>query len=276
MRQRRPVARTLAILCAALFLAGSAAQASAAPAPTGLDTHLRQAIAGATAAGADIGVAVLDRHTGQRTSSGGGAPFPLASVVKVFIADDLLLQAAESKTGLSAADRESLGVMLRSSDDSAAQMFWERNGESAIIGRIVARYGLTGTTAPWNGNWDVTVGTADDLVRYYDMLLSGAGGLPAAQANVILGSLARFTPTGTDGYPQRFGIPDGLPGERVAVKQGWFCCWNGANQLHVSSGVIGADQRYVMAIGSLQPTDEATARQTITQVVKTMFPGGRI
>ena len=31
-----------------------------------------------------------------------------------------------------------------------------------------------------------------------------------------------------------------------------------------------------MAIGSMQPADAATARNTITQAVKTMFPGGRI
>jgi hypothetical protein len=31
-----------------------------------------------------------------------------------------------------------------------------------------------------------------------------------------------------------------------------------------------------MAIGSMQPADATTARNTITQAVKTMFPGGRI
>jgi hypothetical protein len=31
-----------------------------------------------------------------------------------------------------------------------------------------------------------------------------------------------------------------------------------------------------MAIGSMQTTDGATARNTITQAVKTMFPGGEI
>jgi hypothetical protein len=31
-----------------------------------------------------------------------------------------------------------------------------------------------------------------------------------------------------------------------------------------------------MVIGSLQPTNAATARDTITDAVKTMFPGGRI
>jgi hypothetical protein len=55
-----------------------------------------------------------------------------------------------------------------------------------------------------------------------------------------------------------------------------MCCWDGPNQLHMSTGVVGADQRYVIAIGSMQPVDEATARQTLTQVIKTMFPGGQI
>ncbi len=54
---------------------------------------------------------------------------------------------------------------------------------------------------------DVTTSTASDLVRYYDKLLSGSGGLPPEQADVILDNIARFTPTGLDGYPQRFGIP---------------------------------------------------------------------
>ena len=55
-----------------------------------------------------------------------------------------------------------------------------------------------------------------------------------------------------------------------------MCCLDGPNQLHMSTGVIGADSRYVIAIGSMQPVDEATARNTVTQVLRTMFPGGRI
>ncbi len=242
----------------------------------GLDARVRQATADAARSGADIETVVLDRDTGQIVSNGANTPFPIASVVKLFIADDLLLQESKGKTQLSAADRKSLDIMLRSSDDSAAQTFWNRSGQNAIITRVVARYGLTGTTAPYNGHWDVTLSTASDLVRYYDMLLDGTGGLPPEQANVIFGNLAQSTPTGIDGYPQRFGIPEGLYAEQVAVKQGWFCCWNGANQLHVSTGVIGTKRRYVMAISSLDPTDAAAARQTLTQAVKTMFPGGRL
>lgn len=247
------------------------------PAPLdGIDARVRQATAEAAESGAVIETVVLDRNTGQIVSNGANQSFPIASVVKLFIADDLLLQESAGETQLSAADRASLDIMLRSSDDSAAQMFWDRSGQNAIIARIVARYGLTGTTAPHNGHWDVTQSTAGDLVRYYDMLLNGAGGLPAEQANVIISNLAQYTPTGTDGYPQRFGIPDGLYAEPVAVKQGWFCCWSSANQVHVSTGVIGPERRYVMAISSLQPVGAAAARETITRAVKTMFPAGKI
>ena len=242
----------------------------------GLDARVRQATADAAASGADIEAVVLDRNTGQIVSNGSNKPFPIASVVKLFIADDLLLQESEGKAKLSAADRKSLDVMLRSSDDGAAQTLWDRSGGNAVIARVKARYGLAGTTAPYNGHWDVTTSTASDLVRYYDMLLDGTGGLPPEQANVIINNLAQSTPTGNDGYPQRFGIPEGLYAEPVAVKQGWFCCWSGANQLHVSTGTFGPGHRYVMAISSLDPTSEAAARDNITQAVKTMFPGGKV
>jgi hypothetical protein len=242
----------------------------------GLDARVRQATADAAKSGADIETVVLDRNTGELVSNGVNKPFPVASVVKLFIADDLLLQESEGKTKLSAAYRQSLDIMLRSSDDSAAQNFWDRSGGNAIIARVKARYGLPGTTAPSNGHWDVTTSTASDLVHYYDMLLNGSGGLPPEQANVMISDLAQSTPTGTDGYPQRFGIPEGLYAEPVAVKQGWFCCWNGANQLHVSTGIIGPERRYVMAISSLDPTSAAAARDKMTQAVKTMFPGGKI
>lgn len=113
------------------------------------------------------------------------------------------------------------------------------------------------------------------------MLLSGAGGLPRDKAEMIIGNLAASTPNGIDGtqpggiYPQRFGIPEGLYAMPVAVKQGWMCCI-GSDWMHLSTGIIGADRRYIMVIGSDQPAGAAEARATITEAVKTMFPEGRI
>jgi hypothetical protein len=241
----------------------------------GLDLRAKRAAADAARAGAQISAVLLDRNTGQTVTAGNQA-MPIASVAKLFIADDLLLQDARGQTQLSPADRKSLDVMLRSSDDSAAEVFWNRSGGSEIIARVTERYGLRSTTPPYNGRWFNTMSTPSDLVRYYDMLLSGSGGLPRERAQIILSNLAQSTPTGVDGYPQRFGIPDGLFAEPVAVKQGWMCCWNGGNWMHMSTGVIGSNRRFVMAIGSMQVADDAAARSTITQAVKTMFPRGRI
>jgi hypothetical protein len=248
---------------------------------TGLDARERQASAEAAKAGADITVAVLDRNTGQLITNGNGTTLAIASVVKLFIADDLLMQVSKGQTQLSPADRQSFDRMLRQSDDSAAETFWNRSGGSAIVTRVAARYGLGSTRPPNNGRWFNTISTATDLVRYYDMMMTGAGGLPPEQASVILSNLAASTPMAIDGmmpggvYPQRFGIPDGLFAEPVAVKQGWMCCI-GSDWMHLSTGVIGPDRRYIMVIGSMQAADADTARSTITQAVKTMFPTGQI
>lgn len=243
----------------------------------GLDERTRLATEQAAEAGADLTVLVKDRNTGQLVSNGNGRGIAIASVVKLFIADDLLFSGAP----LSPDDVESFQSMLRSSDDSAAEVFWNRRGGSELVTRVAERYGLTGTRPPNDGRWWNTISTAEDLVRYYDMLLSGAGGLPHDKAEMIVTNLAASTPNGIDGmmpggiYPQRFGIPEGLYAVPVAVKQGWMCCV-GSDWMHLSTGIIGADHRYIMVIGSDQPASATAARATITQAVKTMFPDGRI
>ena len=249
----------------------------AAPdAMVGIDVRAQQAAADAAKQGADIGFTLLDRKTGKIVSGGDAGAFPIASVSKLFIADDLLLQVAKGQRQLTPQEHQEFDVMLRSSDDNAAEIFWSESGGDDVISRVSARYGLSGTTLPYDGHWWNTMSTTADLVRYYSMLLDGTGGLPAEQAAVILSDLSSSTPNGLDGYPQRFGIPDGLFAEPVAVKQGWMPGWNGNNWLHMSTGVIGPDRRFVIAIGSMQPVDDATARDTITQAIKTMFPSGRI
>ena len=244
-----------------------------------LPARIAQATDDAADDGATISVAVLDRDTDQMLSNGNDQLVAIASVTKLFIADDLLSHGSSSPDGagqLSSADRQALDNMLRSSDDGAAETFWAARGGETIITDVAARYGLTSTAPPSDGQWWNTVSSASDLVHYYDRLLSGSGGLSGERAQIIVDDLAGSTAAGADGYPQRFGIPDGLFAEPVAVKQGWMCCMDGGSWMHLSTGIIGADRRYVMVIESLQPSDDATARATITRAVKTMFPGGSI
>ena len=243
--------------------------------PVGLQARVQQATDEAAAGGATLSVAILDRKTHQLVSTGNSQVIGTASVAKLFIADDLLLHESEGKAALTADDRQALDIMLQSSDDGAAERFWAQGGENAIITAVAARYGLTSTTPPSDGRWWNTMSSMTDLIRYYEMLLDGSGGLPAAKAKIIVDDLAQSTPNGLDGYPQRFGIPDGLYAEPVAVKQGWMCCI-GSDWMHLSTGLIGADRRYIMVVQSLQPSDDATARETITRAVKTIFPEGQI
>jgi hypothetical protein len=245
----------------------------------GLAARIERATQDAAANGATISVAVLDRANNQMLSNGNDQLVAIASVAKLFIADDVLSQesvGSEENRRLSTADRQALDSMLSSSDDGAAETFWAQRGGEAIITDVAGRYGLTSTAPPSDGRWWNTMSSASDLVRYYDMLLNGSGGLAGERAQTIVDDLAGSTATGADGYPQRFGIPDGLYAEPVAVKQGWMCCMDGSSWMHLSTGVIGADRRYVMVIESLQASDDATARATITQAVKTIFPSGRI
>jgi len=241
----------------------------------GVDARMQLATVQAAEKGATISVLVLDRTTGRTVSNGNNSEIATASVAKLFIADDMLYQASTEHGQLSPDDRKALDLMLEASDDDAGEAFWGRGGGSDIVTRVASRYGLPSTGPGDDGRWWNTTTTASDLARYYDMLLDGKGGLMLEAADIIVDDLAQSTPQGVDGYPQRFGIPDALYGEPVAVKQGWMCCI-GDDWMHLSTGVIGADHRYVMVIESLQDSDDSTARNTITEAVKTMFPNGRI
>ncbi|HEY0228702.1 MAG TPA: hypothetical protein VGC05_20400, partial [Mycobacterium sp.] len=242
---------------------------------SGVQARIQQATDEAAASGAALSVAILDRKNHELVSNGNSQIIGTASVAKLFIADDLLLAESQGKTTLSPDDRQALDVMLQSSDDGAAEKFWAAGGGDAIISQVASRYGLSSTTPPSDGRWWNTMSTLTDVIHYYDMLLDGAGGLPPERAKIIVNDLSQSTPNGLDGYPQRFGIPDGLFAEPVAVKQGWMCCI-GADWMHLSTGVIGPDHRYIMVVQSLQAGDDAAARNTITRAVKTMFPNGRI
>ncbi|STZ57250.1 LppW protein [Mycolicibacterium tokaiense] len=46
--------------------------------------------------------------------------------------------------------------------------------------------------------------------------------------------------------------------------------------MHLSTGVLSADRRYIMVIYALQPVGAEAARETITAAVRAVFPTGRV
>lgn len=249
------------------------------------DINFRVGVATQAAAerGSEVSILIVDRATGETVTNGDDTQVASASISKLFIADDLLTRDGTDIT-LSEDDHEMLNVMLQSSDDSAARVLWDAYGGTDIIDRVAQRYGLTGTFIDPGEPWWMTMVTPSDLATFYEELLDGRGGLPADQATLLLSDLATYTDNGTDGYDQRFGLPDGLPNEHMlAVKQGWMCCVD-MEWLHLSTGLAGVGFRYVIILVSRESVaaaggggDEGAehARETITRVTQLLFPGGR-
>jgi len=163
-----------------------------------------------------------------------GRPFPTASLVKLFLAEDVLHRARTGAVALTPEDRAQLEVMIRGSNDPAASDVWVRFGGAQAVRDVAIRYGLTGTAPPlrW-GQWGETTTTAADLARFLARLPVIAHPDDAA---ALQGWMGTATPIASDGFDQEYGVFGALPG--AAVKQGWMCCLSGQRHLH-SVGIAG-------------------------------------
>jgi len=162
-------------------------------------------------------------------------PFPTASMVKLFVAEDVLHRARTGRLALRPDDPLLLQEMIRRSDDPAASTLWVRYGGGQMVRDVAVRYGLTGTAPPARpGQWGETMTTARDLARFLALLPTVAHPDDAA---ALLGWMQAATPQAADGFDQQFGVFGTAP-PMAAVKQGWMCCIGGNRHLH-SLGVVG-------------------------------------
>ena len=163
-------------------------------------------------------------------------PFPTASMVKLFMAEDILHRARTGLLVLGHDDFTLLQAMVRRSDDPAASTLWVRFGGGRMVSDVAARYRLSGTAPPSRaGRWGLTTTTARDMARFLSLLPVVAHPSDAAALQVWMRTA---TPVAADGYDQRFGL-FGTVGGLPAVKQGWMCCVGGRRHLH-SVGVVGS------------------------------------
>jgi hypothetical protein len=240
-----------------LVVVCSLLSAPAEPARAG-DPPPAQLVAAVTAAYGDdgtLGVVVAHRQTrvsgmplraaatysariaAQVADNGAAAdrPFPTASLVKLFLAEDILHRARTGRLTLRAPDVGRLEAMIRRSDDAAASALWGRFDGARAVTDVAARYGLTGTAPPAvRGQWGETTTTAHDLARFLARLTLLAH---PADALRLLAWMRSITPQAADGFDQRFGLFGTTPGT-AALKQGWMCCVGGKRHLH-SVAVIG-------------------------------------
>jgi hypothetical protein len=254
-RPPRPRRRTvLALLLTGTLLAPAGPAAADIPAPPGVASPIVPAVVAAYGQVGTLGVAVT-RQVGRPgtpgapvaacTGAGVGAadegsdadrPFPTASLVKLFVAEDVLHRARMGLLPLTGEDLVLLQDMIRRSDDAAASRLWVRYGGGRMVADVAARYGLTGTTPPASpGQWGSTITTARDVACFLARL---PGVAHPADARALMSWMRTAAPVAADGFDQRFGLLGAVPG-LPAVKQGWMCCLGGKRHLH-SVGVVGS------------------------------------
>jgi hypothetical protein len=194
----------------------------------------------------ELGVAVLDRATGELAVGGRrDEPFYIASLAKLVVVVDVLDRRRLEGLAVSDADVKLMRRALGPSDDNAMNALWPMFNGAGAAERLSARLGLAATTMPADAfQWGQMSAPASDVVRLYDYVL---GQMPAAERDLIVEALAATPAIASDGFDQTYGLlsPE-LDGPGIA-KQAWMCCFSGRYYLH-TTGTVGAQQRYVVAL----------------------------
>ncbi|WP_051342672.1 serine hydrolase [Pseudonocardia spinosispora] len=243
------VASFAALVVTALL--GSSGTASAARRAAGDPVRTAVTAVDAMSSGsAEFGVAVLDRTTGVLTLGREGAtPFFSASVVKLFTVVDILHRTETGAAKLTPAQLVSLKRTLTVSDDAAMSALWNAFGGPSTITELIGLAGLKDTRPPARpGDWGATRLSPRDVVAVYRYLLTS---IAAHNRDIVITALASAPDTGADGTSQAFGLLHRPRAPGVAAKQGWMR--DGAN-LHLhSTGMVGANHRYLIAVLTKQP-----------------------
>lgn len=253
------------------------AQPRVVPVDIGLQANIDAASAFATSQGLGVSIAVIDRALGEEFANGTAADTPIwgASLVKVFLADNILYRQRAGEFRLTGPERGLLEAMIVLSDDSATDSLYSRFGGDAVVTEVAQRYQLP-SVAPTTqaGFWELTTMSARDVARYYDRFLART---PPADRDYLLGLLRRIAPTAADGFDQFFGLPAALPRQTLAIKQGWMCCPRDTSYLH-TTGILGADNRYTVAILSTDTNVFSTAFSTdlLGRIAALVFPPGSV
>jgi hypothetical protein len=194
--------------------------------------------------------ALLESRTGTINGSDNLADTnDTVSMIKAWLAADYLRQAAQRGEKPSADRMHTLSIMIRDSDNDAAQDIYQLNGSTDSIERLIAMCDLTDSSAVPD-RWSETRVSARDAVRMGACLADGR----AAGARWTGWVLDEMRKVRGDG---RFGVVQALPPDiapTVAIKNGWLLrdtdgLWH-VNCLAVGDGwVLAVMMRYAGSLG---------------------------
>jgi hypothetical protein len=219
--------------------------------------------------GVQLGVAVLDRASGQETDgTEAGTTFPCASVLKLFLITDLLHQQEQGALALSPTDLGYIHSALTISDDHAMDMLWGEHHGAAAIDQLIGIAHLQDsqmTTVAKGGKWGGVLISARDVLAVYQYVLTQ---LSTTDRDLVISNLNNAAPTGYQGFNQAFGLLN--PATRTSTtkaKQGWSAWYGNVLLLH-TTGILDGNNQIVVAIlssrhGSGSDAQFESARQNL-------------
>ncbi|MFA1549062.1 serine hydrolase [Actinomadura chokoriensis] len=216
------------------------------------------------------GVMATDLRTGLSFGQNEKGRFVTASIMKVDILSSLVLQRQRDRRGLTAGQRELAGRMIRESDNGAADSLYSAAGGGDGVRATNKRFGLKSTT-PFPGSWGSSLTTPSDQVRLLRTLVSDKSPIKPLSRQYILGLMGSVL------HEQAWGVSAAaLPGEKVALKNGWTPVHHQGHGWAVNSigRITGPDHDFLVAVCSGDsPTMEAgvsTVEHVAEMVVSTM------
>ncbi|KAB8184354.1 serine hydrolase [Nonomuraea phyllanthi] len=247
------------------WLVEVASEESVAPIPAKqitrrLDAYLAGRNVKVTAMVKDLATGRLYRyHPGERLIT--------ASTAKVQILMALLLKTPWKK--LPQAVRHDAELMIRYSDNHAADRLWLRVGGAAGFTKAGRRLGLKDTQGVAGQCvdlycWGITRTSVDDQIRLMRALVSGKSPLKAADREHVLDLMGRVI----DG--QNWGISAAAcAGDRVALKNGWLRRVSNKLWATISVGLLRGDGRdYAVAVLTEGSPDVGYGIATVEGVVR--------
>jgi hypothetical protein len=194
--------------------------------------------------------ALLDTRTAVISGSdNSSATSDTVSMVKAWLAADYLRIAAQRRQRPAAARLTELSVMIRDSDNDAAQDIYQLNGSTASIQRLIRMCGLTDSAAVPE-LWSETRMSPRDAVRMGACVADGRAAGPQ-WTRWLVNEMRHVRGEG------RFGVVNALPtaaAATTAIKNGWLLrdtdgLWH-VNCLAVGDGwALAVMMRYAASLG---------------------------
>lgn len=162
--------------------------------------------------------ALLDTRTGELSGSDNrDETSTTASLIKAWTAADYLRRTAERGEEPSEARLAQVRVMIRDSDNAAAEALYTVNGRTASIKRLIDICELTDSSPASNGGWSRTQLSAQDTARMGACIADGRAAGPE-WTDWLLDEMRAVRGTGDFGIRKAFPAAES---KQIAIKNGW-------------------------------------------------------